>query len=405
MPETQHIYVGWLVDGSGNPVRKKVLLQIVNGVFTDIANVDSTTSRNPPQVTDLSHCTILPPLVDCHVHLALSSTVDVHARQQQLEAGYEKIHDLIARNIHYHFTHGILAIRDGGDQQGNVLHYKYKLTGKDRVPVILKTAGFAWHKHNRYGKIIGKHPEDNETLTDAVARETKPVDWIKIINSGPNSLTEFGKQTSPQFTLDELTRTVQLARQQEKKVMVHANGKLPVRLALEAGCHSIEHGFFMGRENIKRMAENKTVWIPTAYAMKACAEKIEKENIHIAKGVAEKTFQHQLKQISLAREIGVTIALGTDAGSNGVLHGESVAEELKIFIRAGYSLPEAIRCATSNGAKLLGIENDLGLITRGRPAHFLVVRGTPAQLRRKLSYLEAIYLNGSPCKKDFFRKI
>ena len=404
MSDTQYIYAGWLIDGSGQPIQKNVLLEIVDGLFTGITSSNSIASLNTVQVTDLSHCTLLPPLVDSHVHLALSSTIDNYARQQQLEADYEKIHKLIAQNIHYHFSHGILAVRDGGDKQGHVLRYKHKLTSNND-PVVLKSGGFAWHKQNRYGSAFGKHPENNETLADAVARETEDIDFIKIINSGPNSLNEFGKETAPQFTLDELTKTIQLAKQQGKKVMVHANGELPVQLALEAGCHSIEHGFFMGRENMERMAENKTVWIPTAYAMKACAEKIEKEEIHIAKGVAEKTFQHQLEQISLAREIGVTIALGTDAGSKGVIHGESFVEELKILIKSGFSLPEAIRCATYNGAKLLGIENDMGLIAQGRPAHFLVARGTPAQLRRKLSYLEAIYLDGTPCNKDFFRKV
>ncbi|MDH3327920.1 MAG: amidohydrolase family protein [Desulfobulbaceae bacterium] len=100
----------------------------------------------------------------------------------------------------------------------------------------------------------------------------------------------------------------------------------------------------------------------------------------------------------------MTIALGTDSGSIGVLHGEAVAEELRLFIKAGYSLPEAVRCATYSGAQLLGIENKMGLVSAGRPANFIVARGTPAQLPRKLSYLETIYINGSPCVKKFFQK-
>ena len=107
----------------------------------------------------------------------------------------------------------------------------------------------------------------------------------------------------------------------------------------------------------------------------------------------------------MARELGVTIALGTDAGSIGVLHGEAVGEELRLLLKAGCTLAEAIRCATWNGARLLGVDDHLGLIARNRPAHFLVVRGTPSQLPRKISCLQAIYLNGSPCRKDFFQKV
>lgn len=401
---TTYILAGWLIDGSGGPVQKKVLLRIENGVFIDLTRFDGSIPLD--HITDLSHCTILPPLVDSHVHLAMSSTIDNHFRLQQLEYGYSDIHDLIAQNIHYHFSHGVMAVRDAGDRLGHVLQYRNETAPSNtKDPVILKTAGKAWHTKGRYGGMLSQYPTEKEALDSAVARETSNIDFVKIINSGPNSLVKFGRETPPQFNQDELYRTVQLAEKRGQKVMVHANGELPVRLALESGCHSIEHGYFMGLDNLKRMADKNTVWVPTAYAMRTCAEKIDKEDITIMTGVAEKTLQHQLEQIARAREFGVTIALGTDAGSKGVIHGESLVEEMKFLIRAGYSLPEAIQCATLNGSKLLGIDNKIGLIGRGRPANFLVTRGTPAQLPRKLSYLEGIYLNGSPCRKDFFEKV
>jgi imidazolonepropionase-like amidohydrolase len=103
----------------------------------------------------------------------------------------------------------------------------------------------------------------------------------------------------------------------------------------------------------------------------------------------------------MARELGVNVALGTDAGSLGVLHGESVVEEMKLFKKAGYTLAEIVQCATSNGARLLGIE-DFGLLAPGSTATFLVARGAPAQLPRKLLYLEAIYIGGAP--SDLYRK-
>jgi imidazolonepropionase-like amidohydrolase len=103
----------------------------------------------------------------------------------------------------------------------------------------------------------------------------------------------------------------------------------------------------------------------------------------------------------MARELGVKVALGTDAGSLGVLHGEAMVDEMKLYKKAGYSLAETVRCATSNGAELLGLE-DFGRIAPGKTATFLVARGAPAQLPRKLSYLEAIYLNGR--QSDRYRK-
>lgn len=405
MEKTTCIHAGWLIDGSGKPPRKDALLTIVSGRLAAVDTFDRSNLPPAARLTDLSHCTLVPPLVDSHVHLGLSGTIDQEARQQQLLAGYESIRTQIARNIRSAFSHGVLALRDGGDGHGHVLRSMQENEGRGKKPVLVKTAGRAWHQPGRYGSMLGRHPGDDETLARAFARDPDPVDQVKVINSGPNSLTAFARETPPQFTLDEMKELVRLAGQRGKKVMVHANGELPVRLALEAGCHSIEHGYFMGRENLARMAEKGTVWVPTLAAMKSCAEHLDRGGRKLDPAVARRTLQHQLEQVSLARELGVTIALGTDAGSIGVLHGEAVSEELRLLLKAGCTLAEAIRCATWNGASLLGVDDHLGLIARNRPAHFLVVRGTPSQLPQKISCLQAIYLDGSPCRKEFFQKV
>lgn len=81
-------------------------------------------------------------------------------------------------------------------------------------------------------------------------------------------------------------------------------------------------------------------------------------------------------------------------GSVGILHGESMVEEMKLFLKAGYSLEETVRCASENGARFFGMEK-LGVLTVGRPATFLITRGTAGQLPRKLAYLEGIYVEGA----------
>jgi imidazolonepropionase-like amidohydrolase len=218
---------------------------------------------------------------------------------------------------------------------------------------------------------------------------------VKLVNSGLNSLKIYGRETAPQFSQEEIRELVVLAGKQGRKVMVHANGRQAVQDAVEAGCHSIEHGFFMGKENLQRMAERGCVWVPTACTMKAYAEILEHGKNAADAAIARKNLFHQLDQLYLARELGVTVALGTDAGSPGVLHGEAVFEEMKLFVKAGYSLVETVRSATSVGARLMGLE-DMGLLAEGRVADFLVARGTPAQLPRKFSYLEDIYIGGRP---------
>jgi imidazolonepropionase-like amidohydrolase len=387
---TIHILAGRLIDGSGGPIQRDVLLTIENGIFSAIEPFDRARVLDLP-FTDLSFATLCPPFVDCHAHLAFSGTIDPQERKRQAEAPYSEIRPLIVRHIAYLFGHGVLAVRDAGDRLGFVRRYLHDPAAGPAEPVIVRTTGRAWHRNGRYGGMIGRCPGLEEELDTAYGREDEEIDHVKVINSGPNSLREFAKETPPQFSLEELRRVVEMAGRAGRKVMVHANGRLPVRLALEAGCQSIEHGYFMGRENLQYMAEKGTVLVPTLQAMKACADNAMSP---LERRGAEKNLVHQLEQVALARELGVKVALGTDAGSPGVLHGESVVEEMKLLMKAGYSLSEAISCATSNGAQLLGI--DAGLIAVGKPAHFLVARGTPAQLPRKFSYLEGIYRHGRP---------
>lgn len=400
MSATTFILVGWLIDGSGGPIQQKVLLKIVDGRISAIEKYNKPDSipKSFP-LKDLSHCTIMPPLVDSHVHLFMSGTIDKRTREWQLVAGYDALRPIIGQHLHYLFSHGVLAARDGGDRGGFALRYRSEK--EMHKEIVLKVAGRAWHKKGRYGSLIGRCPGDGEGLAEIYGKDNDAIDQVKLVNSGLNSLKVFGKETPPQFTVEEMAEVVAAAEQQGRKVMVHANGREPVRIAVESGCHSIEHGFFMGRENLELMAEKGTFWVPTLFTMKAYGANINSAQAGADRQVIEKTLNRQIEQLAIARELGVNVALGTDSGSLGVLHGESMVEEIKLFKKAGYSFAETVQCATSNGARLLGID-DFGSIAVGKAATFLVTRGAPAQLPRKLSYLEAIYLNGVP--SELYRK-
>lgn len=397
MDKREHyILAGWLIDGSGGPIQKKVLLKLVDGNIADISPYNQSDYPSPSRTTDLSHCCVLPPLIDSHVHLCMSGTLHLKSRQEQLTAEYEDLKGFISEHLSYHLSHGVLAVRDGGDRLSSVIRYHRDLAEDDALPVVVRSPGKAWYREGRYGGLIGRAVGASTPLDQLIAEGSAGADHLKIINSGVNSLKLFGHQTAPQFTQRELTDSVAYAKNKGLQVMVHANGVVPVQMAIEAGCHSIEHGYFMGKENLEKLAAKQICWVPTLYAMKGCLDSVELGMKDADPVVVARNLDHQLQQLALARECGVRVAVGTDAGSIGVLHGESMVGELKLFIRAGYSLPEAIRCATHQGAHLLGIEDEFGLIGKGRPAHFLVARGTPAQLPRKLSFLEAIYLNGKP---------
>ena len=387
----QFFRVGWLIDGGGGPVQKNRILTVEDGIIT--ANdpwEKGSAENNFAQVIDLSRCTILPPLVDCHVHLVLSGVTGSQVGKQQVAADPRELKLHIAERLHSHLNHGVLAVRDGGDRNGDVLCCR----NEGAWPGIVKAAGRPWHQPGRYGLFGGQSPRRGEALDHAFARSGEQGDHVKLINSGLNSLTEFARETDPQFSTEEMARLVLLAESRGQKVMVHANGREPVRRAIEAGCHSIEHGFFMGRENLQQMAKRGTTWVPTVVTMKALLAGVRSGSGVGSETVIAKTLARQLEQLSLAREYGVKVALGTDAGSRGVLHGISAIEELNFLLRACYPLAEALRCASVNGAALLGVD-EIGLLTEGRTANFLVVRGGPVTVSQIPSSLEGVFLGGS----------
>lgn len=214
---------------------------------------------------------------------------------------------------------------------------------------------------------------------------------------------------APRLSHEELRRILQ--GRGEKKAVVVANGAQQVAEALAAGADAIEQGYGMGEENLRAIAKNNVLWIPSILRAKSALDGAAGggsvccrfSTRFVAPGKAlpgaeefwKQTLAEHLAQLRLAKELGVNTAIGTGAGSFGLIHGESMVEEMKLFLKAGYSLEETIRCASENGARFFGMEQ-LGALTIGQKATFLISRGSVNQLPRKLAYLEGIYVDGAP---------
>ena len=393
--------VGWLIDGSGDPAVENRIITIHAGRIQRILD------GNDPQtaelsIVDLSACCVFPALIDSHVHLVMSGAMDSSIRQKQLNSTYADRRQTIAANLQQHLACGVLAVRDGGDPHGDTLRYKCDMTGQGSPMVTITSPGRARHAPGRYGKFIGIPVEKGMTLMQSAYGKDSRRDHLKVVNSGLNSLTQFGVESAPQFDENELSAAVAATNRRGQHTMVHANGHLPVKLAVDAGCDSIEHGFFMGKENMHRMADYGVVWVPTVGTMKAYSDFLESQGHRSDSSFAEvsmRNLEHQLEQISIARQWGVTLALGTDAGSPGVQHGQSVKAELALFIAAGFSVEEAIRCASRNGALLMGL-SDRGKLAPGMRADFMAVTVPPQQLPHALHQITHRVVDGRMINLD-----
>lgn len=385
------VHCGWLIDGTGAiPVRDRVLI-IGGGTIRSIRHWMG--EHEPEETLDFSNHTVIPALVDTHVHLAWSETVDPEARKNQFFADYESACFKMAENVRKNLYQGVAAVRDGGDHFGHALRFARQ---EGEAGLVLCCAGRAWHAPGRYGRIIGREVPAGETLAQALARENEPAHHVKVVQSGLNSLTEYGKKTPPQFSLEELSHAVGEARKRGLGIMAHANGREPVRIAVQAGVASVEHGFFLGRENLKLMADRQVTWVPTAVTMAGLCRALPKGREH---ETARRMLDDHLQALAWAREHGVPVASGTDAGGVDLAHGDSLLEEIVLFMEAGYPPDAAVSAATRQGAKLLDLES-LGSLTPGKDASFLVLPGPPESLAKSLENPACVYIKGEKTERD-----
>ncbi|NNF99432.1 MAG: amidohydrolase family protein [Desulfobacteraceae bacterium] len=372
--KTHDIHAGWLMDGTGNPAQRRMLIR-VNGHTVDSV-VPFTGITRGDAVLDLSGYTVIPCLMDSHVHLAWSHSGDPQIRQRQIAGDAVHARETIRSNLVRHLASGVVAVRDAGDQPGHTLQYKRHSLRKDEAGICIRCAGTAWYKSGRYGRIIGAPVQDHHELAEKI-EAAGDIDQVKLVQSGLNSMKRFGRQTPAQFTSEELQQAVTAASARNLPTMVHANGEMPIRIAIEAGCNSIEHGFFMGKDNLSRMADNATVWVPTAVTMKAYADGFPSGSIESQ--TATRNLDHQLEQIQFANSAGVRMAVGTDAGTRGIPHGRSVLQEMALLVEGGLSIEQAVRSAARIPSVLMGLDR-LGTIAQGKDADFIAVRGEPSRL-------------------------
>ncbi len=387
--------LGWIIDGTGKPAVQDRIITVSAGRFECI--MDGNDPRAAAMtLVDMSACTALPALIDSHVHLVMSGTTEPARRRYQLESHYAERQAIIAEHLRRHLACGVGAVRDGGDHNGDTLRYKLDSSHVRRSPVTIAAAGRARHATGRYGKLIGVAVPPRVDLTRSVFGPESRRDHLKLVNSGLNSLTQFGLKTPPQFEPEALIQVIAAATDRGLPTMVHANGHLPVKLAVEARCTSIEHGFFMGRENMQRMADLGVFWVPTAVTMKAYSDYLKDQGHRCDPSfaqVSQQNLQHQLTQIATAWQMGVTLALGTDAGSPGVHHGLAVKQELRLFVAAGLGVADAIRCASRNGALLMGLR-DRGEIAAGMRADWIAVKAKPEKVPEALDDIAFRMIDG-----------
>lgn len=379
------------------PGKKKDII-ISSGKISQIVQGNGPAPAGGIKFIDLQGYTVLPGLVDCHVHLALdgrdfNGAMDLWSRDSLLL-------ERVGSDLRNTLNRGIVAVRDGGDREWVGLRVRDEVNqGKLAGPRIL-SPGIALGKKGKYGPFLGPGITGDQIEETVKKTAARGVDHIKVLVSGVVSFKEYRRVGEIQFSRGELAELVSASHQLGLKVMAHASSDEASRMAAEAGVNSLEHGYFISRSTLEVMADRGIPWIPTLIPVAIQARGwLRKGHTPEKLEVIEKTYRQQLKMVKKASELGVLLGTGTDAGATGVLHGDGLLEEMQLLEEAGLGRDEILRSATVNGALALGLEKELGMVRPGLPPYLIAVRGDPLKDLSCLRNIEFMILpSGGNCK-------
>ena len=382
-----YIHAGRLIDVPGQAARGPSTIVVDNG---RIVSVTDGLARVEPGVAfiDLSRKTVLPGLIDSHVHLASD-----RGGEQALLADIrddDALHVLEAQaNGMKVLRAGFTTVRNLGDDKGGTLALREAVRrGWVQGPRIvdaaqsISTTGGHMDGRGALNDELVAHLPDPENLCDSVESCRRVVrrqidrgaDVIKFATTGG---VNSGTGLATRMFEDEAKALVDTAHAYGRKVAVHAHGADGIKLALRAGADSIEHGTVMDDEILRTMKAKGTYYVPTLSTVNGYLERLARDP-NAYTGAVKQQIEWRIgitgQSLLKAYPAGVKIAYGTDAGVSK--HGRN-ADEFELLVKYGMPPVEALKAATVNAADLLGLSNEIGTIEPGKSADIIAVDGDP----------------------------
>ncbi len=402
------IYCGQLIDVKNLQVLKEMSVIIDGNKIMDVQK-GYTKAGADEKAIDLKNKTVMPGLIDMHVHLESETnpnnylngftwnTVDyafqsVVFAERTLMSGFTSVRDLGG-------TGANIALRNAVNKEW-VKGPRIYTAGK----AIATTGGHA-DPTNGYRKDLMGDPGPKEGVVNGVDDCAKAVrqrykegsDLIKITATG-GVLSMAKDGAGAQFTEAEVRAIVTTAKDYGFKVAAHAHGPEGMKRAVLGGVNSIEHGTYMTEEIMQLMKERGTYLVPTIIAGKSSADSAKKPGYYPEVVRAKALVVGNFIQATFAKayKAGVKIAFGTDAGVYA--HGKNWMEFV-YMTEAGMPILEAIRSATLSASDLLG-DDRLGVIEKDKLADIVAVDGDPTKDVKSMGRVKFVMKNGVVYKNE-----
>lgn len=400
LAETQAILVGNLIPDAATGQTGPAVILVENGRIKQITQ-GSSNKFEADSVIDLSTKTVVPGLIDLHVHLTGDPGGDF--REEAVDPDEWGV-VMGVKNAALTVKAGFTTVREAGSAQ-NTAFVLRRGTAEGRIvgPRIV-AAGPALSIVGGHGDVTGFRNdvlaalETGYTCTGPVECAEKVrkssragADVIKITATG-GVLSQQGRGLEAHFTNEEMVSIANTAHSLGLKVMAHAHGARGIEAAAAAGIDSIEHGTFADEAALKVMKANGTAIVPTLMALEGVRARLGKGIYTPTVEVkARQAIEAAGRQVRLAKAMGVTVAFGTDAG---VFEHGSNAGEFALLVKAGMTPTEALASATTVAAKTLGMENEIGRIAVGYSADLVAVSENPLTNIRTLEKADWVMVRG-----------
>jgi imidazolonepropionase-like amidohydrolase len=402
------LHCGNLFDGVGNNLQREVTVVVEGNKITAVQR-GYTTPGASDRVIDLKNKTLLPGLIDMHVHIEsdtrrgaaidrfTQNTPDVafqaaHIAKVTLMAGFTTVRDLGGSGVN-------IALRNAINR-GLVEGPRIFTCGK----AIATTGGHA-DPTNGYRREIMGDPGPLEGVINSPEDARKAVrqrykdgsDLIKVTATG-GVLSNAKDGQGPQFTDEEMVAVVQTAKDYGFMVAAHAHGAEGMKRAIRAGVTTIEHGTLMDDEAIELFKKYGTYYVPTIIAGRVAADSARIPGYYPAFVTVKALAIGPKIQATFAKayKAGVKIAFGTDAGVYP--HGYN-AKEFEYMVEGGMPILEALKAATMVNAELLGMKSQLGSVEAGKLADLIAVDDNPLQNVKTLQAVRFVMKEGKIYKQ------
>ena len=398
--ETTVIHADGIVTDPAEPVRGRVTVTVTDGRIVSVEDGWNAVPEGAEMV-HLEGKTLVPGLIDLHVHM----TGDPGGEFWRETVEPDEWGVVVGvKNAEKTLKAGFTTVREAGSAQ----HTAYALRrgtaeGLIQGPRII-AAGPPLAIVGGHGDVSGFKPEINALLASGYTC-TGPVecaekvrrasqngaDTIKITATG-GVLSQQGRGLEAHFTSAEMKSIADTAHSLGLDVMAHAHGARGIEAAARAGIDTIEHGTYLDEAAARAMKENGTVLIPTLMAFQGVTERL-------GKGIYTPTVEEKIRAVSETAKVfmgkayrwGVPIAFGTDAGVFD--HGRN-AGEFALMVAQGMSNRDALASATTNAARVLHMEGEIGRIAPGYSADIIAVEGNPLEDVRVLEKVDWVMARG-----------